>query len=98
MPLSGYDVILGMPWLEEISPHIQWRQKKIHFHHAGKHHHIESAWSINVVTASEIKLAARREQLEAAFLGHASLEAGDSSVWDLHAVHAKDSLLIPMVQ
>ena len=29
LPLSGYDFILGMPWLEKIQPHINWREKSV---------------------------------------------------------------------
>lgn len=31
LPLSGYDVILGMPWLHHFNPTIDWREKIIAF-------------------------------------------------------------------
>ena len=38
LPLSGYDAILGMPWLKQHQPNIQWREGTVTFTH-GHHTH-----------------------------------------------------------
>jgi hypothetical protein len=37
LPLAGYDIILGMDWLEQHSPMwVHWKRKKMRFSHLGK--------------------------------------------------------------
>jgi hypothetical protein len=38
MPLQGYDCILGMTWLTQHKPHIQWTERIVQFSHKNKHH------------------------------------------------------------
>jgi hypothetical protein len=69
LPLAGYDVILGMPWLEEHNPHIHWQSKRVDFHFRGQHHMLESEAGLHLLTSSELKLAIERDGIEAIFLG-----------------------------
>jgi len=39
LPLTGYDVILGMPWLYHYNPMIDWRKKIIRFKDEVQHSH-----------------------------------------------------------
>jgi hypothetical protein len=74
LPLAGYDVILGMPWLEEHNPHIHWQQKRVEFHFGGRHHQLESESGLYLLTTPEFKLALRRNQVETVFVGAEALE------------------------
>ena len=40
LPLSGYDVILGMPWLYHYNPRIDWKRKSIKFKGHDHLHHL----------------------------------------------------------
>jgi len=40
IPLSGYDIILGMTWLEQYNPNVDWRQKMISFIDSSENKHI----------------------------------------------------------
>ena len=35
MDLAGYDIVLGMPWLEEHNPHLNWKTREITFDGCG---------------------------------------------------------------
>ena len=37
-PLSGFDVILGKPWLNRLDPHVDWPSNALTFHHTGHQH------------------------------------------------------------
>ena len=63
LPLSGYDVILGMPWLEEVNPTINWRQKSIAFHQRGHHHILQSDWSLHLLSNVELRRAIKKSQV-----------------------------------
>lgn len=64
LPLSGYDVILGMPWLEDHNPFIHWQQKTVSFHHENQHHTLQSESSLHLISQAELKLAIRRKEVE----------------------------------
>lgn len=64
LPLSGYDVILGMPWLEEKNPQIGWRSKEVSFHHGGTHHHLGSELSLQLMGEVEFKRSAKKSEVE----------------------------------
>lgn len=72
LPLSGYDVILGMPWLEDHNPHINWRDKSVSFHHENHHHTLRSDSMLHMLTRAELKLAIRRGELDFVCRGHLS--------------------------
>ena len=42
LPLSQYDIILGMPWLERTNPRIDWTSKKLELNVAGETLHLHS--------------------------------------------------------
>ncbi len=75
LPLAGYDVILGMPWLEEHNPTIHWQKKRVDFHFNGQHHQLESESGLHLLTTPELKLALRRHEIEAVFAGSEVQEA-----------------------
>jgi len=63
LPLSGYDFILGMPWLEKVQPHINWREKSVSFDHQGDKHVLHSIGSYQFMSAAELKRAVRKKQV-----------------------------------
>ena len=64
IPLSGYDVILGMPWLEDANPIIDWREKIIQVKHGEELHSIRSESSIHLLSHVELDRAIRRKQID----------------------------------
>ena len=64
LPLSCYDVILGMPWLEQVNPHVDWRRKRITFPHQGQQHALEPESSLHLLSEAELKREVRKEQVE----------------------------------
>ena len=38
MPIQNYDCILGMAWLNQHKPHIQWSDRTVQFSYSRKHH------------------------------------------------------------
>ncbi len=68
IPLSGFDVILGMPWLEEANPLIDWRQKRLSFQHRGENHSIDTISSLQLhtamLTSGKLRRAVRKQQIE----------------------------------
>ena len=59
LPLSGYDVILGMPWLHHYNPRINWQQKSIKFTGSDHFHHLRmSADSRRIDRQRRSKMAA----------------------------------------
>ena len=69
LPISGYDVILGMPWLEQVNPIIHWREKRIEFNKNGMQHEITPTMAVQLMSLAEAKLAARKKEIETAYLG-----------------------------
>jgi len=64
IPLSGYDVILGMPWLEDANPIIDWRRKTIQVKQGEEIHSISSDSSIHLLSHVELDRAIRRKQVD----------------------------------
>ncbi len=66
LPLAGYDIILGMPWLEEENPIIDWKNKSLTFQSEdrSKKHVLTSEMSIHLLSDTELHRDYRRGQLE----------------------------------
>ena len=66
LPLGGFDVILGMPWLERVSPHIDWCNKTLSFHHNQQQHTLRTDISLclQLQTAQELRRSIRSSQVE----------------------------------
>ena len=64
IPLSGYDVILGMPWLEDANPIIDWREKTIQVRQGEQLHSISSESSVHLLSHVELDRAIRRKQID----------------------------------
>ena len=53
LALSGYDAILGMPWLERVNPEINWRQRTVSLVDQQSNRHVlESPSSSSLVVVS----------------------------------------------
>ena len=63
LPLSGYDFILGMPWLETTEPNINWREKSVSFDHQGSKHVLHSIGSYRFMSAADLKRSIRKKQV-----------------------------------
>ena len=61
LPLGGYDVILGMPWLERLDPCISWRKKSLTLQHRGSSHVLESPLALHLMSEVELKRAYRKK-------------------------------------
>jgi hypothetical protein len=48
LPLGTYDAILGMDWLEEHNPDIDWVAKTLHFHSADKSFKLQGHCNNNI--------------------------------------------------
>ena len=76
IPLKGYDVILGMPWLEEHNVVLDWKKKGVMFEHNNKMHNIEMSNNmkesknlrINVVKMKKINKMIRKKEVEEIYL------------------------------
>lgn len=69
LPLHGFDVILGMSWLERVNPHINWRDRIISFEHGeGSHKLRSSGLTLCLMTQAEVRREQRKKQLEWAYL------------------------------
>jgi hypothetical protein len=64
IPLSGYDIILGMPWLEDANPIIDWKEKIIQVKQGEKIHSINSDSSIYLLSHIELDRAIKRKQVD----------------------------------
>lgn len=82
LPLSGYDVILGMPWLERVNPQVCWRTKRVQFHLRSQHHVLEPTSTVHMLAAREVNMAIRKKEVESVYLIQ-SLSEGGSSEWSL---------------
>jgi hypothetical protein len=74
LPLSNYDVILGMDWLEQVNPTIDWRNKKVSFQHNTQQHHIDSVSAFHLLSEVELKRAIRKQQVETVYVVRVSEE------------------------
>ena len=63
LPLSGYDAILGMPWLERLDPVISWSRKSMSFHHGGQQHVLEPSLALHLISGTDLLRAYRKKQV-----------------------------------
>ena len=66
LPLAGYDFILGMPWLEDVNPHINWREKRVSLvdkKDPQVRHELHSVGSYRFMSSAELKRAIRRKEV-----------------------------------
>jgi len=68
LPLGGFDVILGMPWLESINPSIDWKAKSLSFHHDGMQHVLQPESSLCLLTEREVRKNFRKKLVEEIFV------------------------------
>ena len=69
--LSGYDAILGMPWLQQHAPHVDWNTHIVRFNHGDRCHTLHSSSdpgrpgtaSISLLTARNFAKEVRRDKL-----------------------------------
>ena len=59
LPLAGYDIILGMPWLHRYEPQIDWRTHRIEFEDEFMHRHVfgEPATTVTETPPSAVSTA-----------------------------------------
>ena len=72
LPLANYDIILGMPWLEEHDPHIRWKQKSVDLYHAGRHHQLRAQGGSHLMSCAELRAAIRRNEIEVTYIGRST--------------------------
>lgn len=77
LPLGGYDLILGMPWLEKVNPQINWRTKSLTFHQEANTHILQSDSALYLLSEVELKRAAKRKQIENVYLVQYNPQADD---------------------
>lgn len=68
LPLSGYDLILGMPWLEKVNPQIDWRTKSLTFHQENARHILQSDSTLYLLSEVELKRAVRKQQIQSMYM------------------------------
>lgn len=74
LPLKGYDIILGMPWLEAVNPVIDWRNKSITINATTTDanqvisHVISSDCTIQVLSAVELRRNIKKKQVESCYM------------------------------
>lgn len=71
LPLSGYDAIIGMPWLDQYNPTIDWQRQQLQFNdERGCRHELvgrkkkEPSDELQVLSAKEVRQQWRLNQLE----------------------------------
>ena len=94
LPLSGYDFILGMPWLEEIQPHVKWREKSLSFDHQGQKHLLHSISSYQFMSTAALKRAVRRKEVTSVSVlqwNDTTVTGGSSQSHILASIDSSDS-------
>jgi hypothetical protein len=89
LPLGGFDVILGMPWLEHVNPYIDWCNKTLTFHHDQLQHTLQTDMSLclQLQTAQELRRSIGRRQVEEVFL----IRCHDTQLEDKHSHESSES-------
>ena len=88
IPLSGYDVILGMPWLEDANPIIDWKEKIIQVKRGEEIHSISSDSSIHLLSHVELDRAIKRKQVDSVqAIMMRQLESDDQSTQNSNPVN-----------
>lgn len=72
IPLSGFDIILGMPWLEEANPVVNWRAKTVTIEHESQPHVLSAEVSTHLLSEVELRRSVRRNQVESVSLIYAN--------------------------
>lgn len=62
LPLAGYDVILGMPWLEQYNPAIDWKRRVIVFECNGVQHRLAPPSSSRIAAVSAAQTVQKQKQ------------------------------------
>ena len=106
LPLAGYDFILGMPWLEDVNPHINWREKRVSLvdkKDPQVRHELHSVGSYRFMSSAELKRAIRRKEVASiavlqndddhdhAKKDHDGMSQGDLNALTLASVFDSDS-------
>ena len=68
LPLSGYDMILGMPWLERVNPQIDWRTKSLTFERENDRHTLQSDSTLHLLAGVELARAIRKKQVVSGYV------------------------------
>ena len=68
LPLGGFDVILGLPWLEALNPSIDWRKRTLSFRHGGKEHVLTPSFSLQCIAAADIRRGVRKKTIDEVYL------------------------------
>lgn len=68
LPLRGFDIILGMPWLEAVNPRIDWKARSLSFYHGGVEHVLKPESSVCMIAEKEVRKALRKKRVEEIFL------------------------------
>ena len=79
LPLSSYDAILGMPWLEQVNPDVDWRAKKLAFRTQGITHQLTPTAAVQLMSLAEVKLAMKKQEVECVHLGLLISEENNST-------------------
>lgn len=64
LPLGGFDVILGMPWLERLNPSISWREKSLTVQHRGGTHVLQSPLALHLMSDIELQRAYKKKAIQ----------------------------------
>jgi hypothetical protein len=74
LPLSGYDAIIGMPWLDRYNPRVDWRERQLHFRDQNQKEHQlngmgapevrQTKFKLNVVSNRQLQRQLRSREVE----------------------------------
>ena len=56
MPIQKYDCILGVKWLKQHKPHIQWSDRTVQFSHRRKHHVLHASYPLLLPSRASVNL------------------------------------------
>ena len=84
LPLSGYDAILGMPWLERLDPVVSWRRKSMTFDHGGRQHVLEPSLALHLLSGTDLLRAYRKKQVSSIIV--VCEQEDDRTAWQCNSV------------
>lgn len=90
LPLGGFDVILGLPWLEEVNPHIDWRERTLSFRRDQKEHVLNPSWSLQCISASDVRREVRKKNVDEVYMVRVQ-PIDDQTELQVNAVQASES-------
>jgi transposase InsO family protein len=85
LPLGGFDVILGLPWLEALNPHIDWRERTLSFQHEQQEHVLTPSYTLLCISAADLQREARRKNIDEMYVVRMNEV---TSKLELHAVQS----------